>query len=265
MAGLKQTEVPTGEAPQSSRLGYLRGRVKEKVEENDQVLKRMGGEPEALPPRFKLKIAIQAIGQEEKMAKDFLTGLKSKSLFNAALAQEMATVERDRRSTPLELTLMDLDDFGRFNKERGTGAGDEVLRTVGETISSTLRVSDQAFRIGGEEIVIISRRTHNPDKSGDKLVSERHSEAIRNARTENGYQVTVSAGQTDYISGESQETFYRRANTAELVAKDRGKNRTVLGEVIDGTDVFTDMSTNKRYHALFDAEGKFTGVEEIIE
>jgi diguanylate cyclase (GGDEF)-like protein len=194
---------------------------------------------------------------------DYLTGLLTKSLFNTTLNQEIASVERDRRMFPLELTEIDIDDFGVFNKQYGNPTGDEVLRTVGETINGTLRASDLAFRLGGEEIAIISRKTHNPEKSGNKLISERHHEAIRNTQSENGHRVTVSVGQADYIRGEGRKTFEDRANTALIIAKRLGKNRVVIGEVIEGEEVYTDMSTGKRYHALKDTDGKFLEPIEI--
>jgi diguanylate cyclase (GGDEF)-like protein len=194
---------------------------------------------------------------------DYLTGLQTKSFFNTTLNQEIASVERDRRTFPLELTEIDIDDFGTFNKQYGNPTGDEVLRMVGTTINGTLRASDSAFRIGGEEIALISRKTHNPEKSGDKLISERHLDAIRNARSENGHTVTVSVGQTDYIREEGKKIFEDRANTALIMAKRLGKNRVVVGEVIEKEEVYTDMSTGKRYHALKDTDGKFLEPIEI--
>jgi diguanylate cyclase (GGDEF)-like protein len=209
------------------------------------------------------KLRKELAGARQKMAKDFLTKLGAKFLFDATLDREIATVERDRRSSPLELTLMDIDDFGVFNKRYGIPTGDEVLRTVGETINETLRASDLAFRIGGEELAIVSRRTHNPEKSGDKLISERHHEAIGNAQSENGHRVTVSVGQTDYIRDEKRDTFEGRANTALQVAKKLGKDRVIMGEVIDGKEVYTDTSTGKRYYALKTPDGEFLDVDEI--
>ena len=200
---------------------------------------------------------------KEAAITDSLTGLKSKSLFNTTLDQEIATVERDRRSFPLELTVMDIDNFGAFNKQYGIPTGDEVLKMVGTTIRNTLRTSDQAFRIGGEELAIISRKTHNPEKSGDKLISERHREAIANTQSENGHSVTVSVGQTDFIRGEDRKTFIDRANTALIVAKRLGKDRAVIGEVIEGREVYTDTLTKKTYSVLKDTDGKLLEIIEI--
>ena len=266
MAGdIKPIEsTPTTQPTKSSRLGYLKGRVRQRIAEDEETLRRMGGNPDVLPPRYKLKQAVRSVGGEERSSTDFLTGLGAKRLYESTLRQEIASVNRERRSFPLELTVMDLDDFGKFNKKYGNPAGDEVLKTVGTTILKTLRESDQAFRIGGEELVVVSRRTHDPERSGSRTVSERLNEAISAARTEQGFQVTVSAGQTDYIPGEDQATFYRRANTAELVAKFLGKNRAVIGEVINERDVFTDTITGKTYTAFFNDTGEFVGAEEII-
>jgi two-component system cell cycle response regulator len=199
----------------------------------------------------------------KKLAIDPLTNLGAKSLFDSTLNQEIASTERDRRTFPLELTEIDIDDFGAFNKQYGNPTGDEVLRMVGGTINGTLRASDLAFRLGGEEIAIISKKTHNSEKTGDRMISERHHDAIGDAQSENGHKVTVSVGQTDYIRGEGRKTFEDRANTALIMAKKLGKNRVVIGEVIGGEEVYTDIPTGKRYHALKDTDGKFLEPIEI--
>lgn len=199
----------------------------------------------------------------KKLAKDPLTGLGAKSLFEETLSQEIANVDRDRRSFPLELTIMDIDNFGAFNKQYDQATGDEVLKTVGATINNTLRASDLAFRIGGEELAVVSRRTYNPEKAGEKLVSERHIEAIRNARSLHGHGVTVSAGQAGYIRGENMEAFVNRANTAMNIAKRLGKNRVVVGEVIDGKEVYKDKTTGNKYNVTKDEKGKILEVNLI--
>ena len=56
------------------------------------------------------------------------------------------------------LILGDLDYFKLINDRFGHLVGDQVLKAVAQRISASLRRSDLAFRIGGEEFAIILHR-----------------------------------------------------------------------------------------------------------
>lgn len=261
-------EIPTGvktsKNPQiQQKVENIKSNLRSKYPDTDEDLLNQQARDKVAAEITRDRLRKEIGKAKEKAITDSLTELKTKSLFDTTLNQEMATVDRDGRSFPLELTLIDIDNFGAFNKQYGIPTGDEVLKMVGTTINGTLRASDLAFRIGGEELAIISQKTHNPEKSGDKLISERHNESIRNAQSENGHKVTVSVGQTDYIRGENKKAFIDRANTALIVAKRLGKDRVVLGEVIEGEDIYTDTTTKKKYNALKDTDGKLLEIREI--
>ncbi len=53
------------------------------------------------------------------------------------------------------LLVIDVDRFKSYNDTYGHLSGDKVLERVGKAIRSVLRSSDEAFRYGGEEIVVI--------------------------------------------------------------------------------------------------------------
>ena len=55
-----------------------------------------------------------------------------------------------------ETILLDIDDFGKINKEHGQNAGDRVLSAIGGTLKKALSGTKvDVARIGGEEINII--------------------------------------------------------------------------------------------------------------
>lgn len=85
---------------------------------------------------------------------DDLTGLH-----NRRMLYELDKKIGDRRNPKIErevsILFIDLDDFGKINKDYGDDVGDEALRLVGQTILQNIRCDDIAIRKGGDEFVII--------------------------------------------------------------------------------------------------------------
>jgi diguanylate cyclase (GGDEF)-like protein/PAS domain S-box-containing protein len=84
---------------------------------------------------------------------DMLTGLPNRAL----LAERMrfSIDECETRGTKAALLLLDLDRFKVINDTRGHQAGDMLLRQVAERLSNTIKSTDFAARIGGDEFAII--------------------------------------------------------------------------------------------------------------
>jgi diguanylate cyclase (GGDEF)-like protein len=80
---------------------------------------------------------------------DHLTGLPNRR----ALAAEMERLSRDGR--PAALILLDLDGFKAVNDGLGHGAGDELLRRLGDRLNAALRPGDLLARLGGDEFAIL--------------------------------------------------------------------------------------------------------------
>ena len=84
---------------------------------------------------------------------DPLTGLRNHRAFHEDLQNELHRTARG--GTPLALVLLDVNGLKEVNDTRGHQAGDEHLRTLAETITVTMRASDRAYRIGGDEFAVI--------------------------------------------------------------------------------------------------------------
>ena len=82
---------------------------------------------------------------------DPLTGLDNLRSF---VEQAQAARRRDDRQ-PCCVLYIDMDNFKSLNDSYGHLVGDEFLRDVGRVISETVRASDQAARVGGDEFVIV--------------------------------------------------------------------------------------------------------------
>ncbi len=94
---------------------------------------------------------------------DPLTGLPNRKLMMDRL--EQAIVSAKRRSTPLALLFVDLDEFKEVNDAYGHKTGDQLLIEIANKLKDFVRrENDTIARIGGDEFLIlltdISQRSH---------------------------------------------------------------------------------------------------------
>jgi diguanylate cyclase (GGDEF)-like protein len=83
---------------------------------------------------------------------DPLTGLGNRREFDENLQDMIAFCSAHR---PVALVVIDVDNLKSINDEFGHPMGDQALRTVGESIRNSVRDTDIAARIGGDEFAIV--------------------------------------------------------------------------------------------------------------
>src|SRR5438552_3939046 len=94
---------------------------------------------------------------------DPLTGLYNRRLFNETFDKEL---NRARRyAHPLSLVILDLHRFKEVNDKHGHPRGDDVLRAAAATLKKSLRTSDSALRIGGDEFALLLPQTDSAQAS----------------------------------------------------------------------------------------------------
>ena len=86
---------------------------------------------------------------------DPLTGLANRRRFRHALEDMVA--EARLKGGSVVLLYLDLDKFKPVNDSLGHERGDELLRTVAETLTDVLRQDDLVARLGGDEFVCALR------------------------------------------------------------------------------------------------------------
>lgn len=86
-------------------------------------------------------------------ATDPLTGLYNRRLFEEHFEKELNRALRYNQH--LALVILDLHQFKEVNDRFGHPQGDLFLRTAASTLRKSLRTSDYAFRIGGDEFALL--------------------------------------------------------------------------------------------------------------
>lgn len=90
-------------------------------------------------------------------ATDSLTGLYNRRLFDEYLDKEL--IRAKRYNEQLAVVILDLHKLKEVNDRHGHMRGDDVLKMAAVTLRTTLRASDFAFRIGGDEFALLLPQT----------------------------------------------------------------------------------------------------------
>ena len=162
----------------------------------------------------------------DQSTRDPLTGLNNRRSTLEELQNRFDLSQRHNR--PLAVIMCDLDHFKRINDTLGHGAGDLVLQEFGQRVKATLRATDLAGRIGGEEFLLILPET---DIEGAYLLAERLRVATGDVPFElpaENIQVTCSLGLAPRsLEDRDGGALLARADGALYVAKRGGRNRVV--------------------------------------
>lgn len=154
---------------------------------------------------------------------DGLTGLANQALFRDRVAQSLARL--GRHGTGMAVLFIDLDDFKTVNDRLGHAAGDKLLVTVADRITSCLRPGDTAARLGGDEFAVL---VDDLSSTGDgTLVAERILAALAAPVSFGPDQLVPAAsiGVAFGVSGTGVEDILRDADLAMYSAKSAGKSR----------------------------------------
>ncbi|MEG7531515.1 MAG: GGDEF domain-containing protein [Hungatella sp.] len=151
---------------------------------------------------------------------DQLTGL-----LNRKTAQERIRVlmEEDPTHTGI-LAILDIDYFKKFNDQRGHLCGDDVLRSLGQTVLEIFDPEDVLCRWGGDEFLFFLV----DDQKNEGLVAMKM-EQLRQRMSSYQYMdehcpVTLSIGGAKNF-GCTFDVLFQQADDALYLAKENGKDQ----------------------------------------
>jgi len=163
---------------------------------------------------------------------DGLTGLHNRRHFIRQLDDNV--VRATRYQETIALIMLDLDHFKNVNDQFGHNVGDRVLELLADALQESVRDSDRAARLGGEEFALLLLRC---DRSLAMAIANRVRERIRNLSVEgipdSDILLSASVGIAFFPEdGQNPKELMKAADDALYAAKRSGRDRVVLAESI---------------------------------
>ena len=199
---------------------------------------RMVGMVHNITDKKTIELTLQAMASY-----DTLTGLQNRRECDLLLSRQVDLCHR--LEIPLGLCFLDLDNFKRVNDEFGHAIGDKVLRRVAQTLAGEIRSTDDLFRWGGEEFLLLCTDTPEPDliHLAEKL--RRKINGISWDDIAGLPAITCSFGVAVFPDhADTTESLFSAADSALYRAKSRGRNRvesaTPLMSTVSGFQKFKE-------------------------
>ncbi len=165
---------------------------------------------------------------------DSLTQVPNRRHF-AELADQ--ALRNDEPGTAV-LLIFDVDHFKQINDLFGHAAGDRALTLVSAAMLDHLRAQDVPGRQGGDEFVLLLRRT--TPKDAISVAARIVAEVQKRAPAQHLPTLTLSFGVVQINLGESILGAMRRADQAMYEAKRQGRSRAVAAEGNEREPVFSE-------------------------
>lgn len=161
--------------------------------------------------------------------RDVLTRLLNRKFLPVVLGKEVLFSRQTGKS--FAVLMLDADHFKSINDTQGHDAGDAVLQQLAGVLSSNTRGGDYAFRLGGEEflVILVDVDAGRALKMAEKLRQLVAAEPMRLPRG-GELHITLSIGVAVHDGHPDYERLLKRADRALYEAKHGGRNRCVLAE-----------------------------------
>ncbi len=174
---------------------------------------------------------IKRIKAEELLLKDSLTGLFNRK----ARDEHFERLCHRKLDNSVVYSVIDLDHFKKINDAYGHNTGDEVLVILGSVFKQCLRPFDMAFRVGGDEFVVVFTATEKEaveiiDRVRDKFRTLAKEEIFLEPTVDFSFGFTLFGGRSttgdetpfakilEQVHSEADKNMYKHKNEKKLSA-----------------------------------------------
>jgi diguanylate cyclase (GGDEF)-like protein len=161
---------------------------------------------------------------------DPLTGMLNRK----ALANRLSELSQQAEITGERIGVIvgDLDNFKAVNDSNGHAVGDAVLTDVAYVLRKQLRAYDLAYRIGGEEFLVLVPGSDMPEC---KRLAELLRRTVAACTFGDGVRLTMSFGVSTSVARQAfdYERVFAAADEALYEAKSLGRNRVRTAELVE--------------------------------
>lgn len=159
---------------------------------------------------------------------DALTGIPNRRSFDAVLPLQWNSLTR------LAILLIDIDNFKKYNDHYGHKEGDVCIRAVAQTLAASVRGSDMAARIGGEEFAVLMPEADiaAAGEAADRLRRAVEALAIPHITTAGVVTVSVGVAACQPSPAVSPSELFVAADQALYAAKRAGRNAVRRAEAL---------------------------------
>ncbi len=158
---------------------------------------------------------------------DEMTGLDNVRGFKNTIVSEITKASRYKHV--FSVLMIDADGLKVINDSFGHDAGNRLIKTVANSIESSLRESDNLARYGGDEFIVMLPET---DSEAALEAGERIRKAVENSSFDfegNQINTTVSIGIASYPAHASDlDELLKKADRALYKSKETGRNNVLV-------------------------------------
>jgi len=168
-----------------------------------------------------LALSRQQLAQSAQL--DPLTGLLNRAALNQAC-------EADAGQHPSGIVaVLDLDNFKDINDSLGHLTGDEVLASIGGLIRGSIRRTDQAWRWGGDEFVILFQ-DQTRESADERLAGLAERLQRFQVRGRGALPIRVSWGTAEIGSSSLRQALEEADNHMYMKKKEKSSKPKLFGE-----------------------------------
>lgn len=162
------------------------------------------------------------------LSKDALTGMLTRHALRPVFHRELTIATAGQYE--ISFIMIDIDHFKVVNDTYGHAAGDVVLKKVANVVAETIRATDFAFRMGGEEFLLVLKGASLKVALAQAELMRQATEKIEFEFNGEKSRVTASFGVATFAAPfeVSHEKMIEIADAKLYEAKHHGRNRVAF-------------------------------------